>query len=105
MRVLLAGTARGLGLMERMPARFRARGWPLDDRMHVATAAVCCVALRVGKTRFKVFPGTDDPRCWSELVGLNEAQKIVETLELQDMLKPDAPGVFVPGGAATGAVQ
>lgn len=86
MKAALVGAARGLGLLERMPERFRARGWALDDRLHVATAAVCCVALRQGRVRFLVQPGTDDHECWTKIKGMTPAVDIVEALELEDML-------------------
>lgn len=86
-RALLIGAARAHGLVEAVPARFKARGWDCDDRVHIATAALACVALNVGKTRFRIFPGTDDPPCWAAITGVTEARKIVEALEIGDLLK------------------
>lgn len=94
-KALLAGTYRALGLEGRMPMRFKARGWALDDRAHIASAAVCCVKLGVGLTSFKVPPGTNDSPEWKALYGGASASRIVEALELGDMLDP--PAIAVAG--------
>ena len=90
MKVLLTGTARGLDLLKRMPKRFTARGWDLDDRCHIAIAAVCCVKIRCPKTKFTVPVGTDDPPCWKAITKEHvSAQEIVTALELDDMLETE----------------
>lgn len=88
-RVLLVGTARALNLLERMPVRFRKRGWDLDDRVHIAISAVCCVRLRCALTVFTVFPGANDSPEWASITGKTTAAKIVEALELSDMLEQE----------------
>ncbi len=88
-QALLVGAARALNLIERMNKRFKARGWDTDDRVHIAVAAVSCVKLNVPKTSFRIAPGTDDPPCWKSIVGSSSAERVVEALELRDMLKPE----------------
>lgn len=88
-RALLAGTARALNMIERMSTRFSHRGWPKDDRMHVATAAVCYVILGIGQQMFNVPPGANDPPCWQKITPHATANQIVEALELDDMRKPE----------------
>lgn len=78
---------RQFNLIERVPERFKKRGWACDDRLAIATLALCCVAMRRPDITMKVFPGTDDPQCWAKIVGVSTAEKIVEALELRDLIK------------------
>jgi hypothetical protein len=83
---------RRFNLVERVPKRFAARGWDLvGDRVEVATAALAMVAMRQGKVKLRIFPGTDDPPEWKGLVGFSEASRIVEALELGDLIKSETP--------------
>ncbi len=92
---ILVGTARGLELMRRMPERFIARRWDLDDRVHIASSAVCFVRLGLSQQMFTVAPGTDDPACWKSLTPRASASQIVDALELNDLLDPPKVTVVV----------
>lgn len=88
-KALLAGVARSIGAIARVDKRFSERGWPKDDRKHIATAAVCYVKMGIGMQRFKIAPGTDDALCWASLVPSATADQIVDALELTDLLEAE----------------
>lgn len=97
MGALLSGVYQRFNLKERMPRRFRERGWPLDDRCHIASAAVACVLLKAVLTNFMIPPGTNDDPYWSSIAGRKvSAAEIVDTLELRDMLDFEAPRSVIP---------
>ncbi len=88
-RSILAGCARALNAIERVSKRFSERGWPKDDRMHIATAACCYVKMGIGQQVFAVAPGTDDPPCWKVLTPRATAAQIVDSLEISDITQSE----------------
>jgi hypothetical protein len=84
--VFLRAASRRFNLVEVVPQRFVARGWELDDRVHIATLALAFVAMRRPLMKIQVFRGADDPPCWAKIVGFSSAQDIVEALELRDLI-------------------
>jgi hypothetical protein len=84
--VFLRAANRRFNLVETVPQRFAARGWDLDDRVHIATLALAFVAMRKPLMKIEVFRGADDPPRWAKIVGLSTAGDIVEALELRDLI-------------------
>lgn len=72
----------------RVDQRFSHRGWPKDDRMHIAVAALCYVKLGIGMQIFRVPPGSNDAKCWEAITPRAPAQQIVDALEIGDILQP-----------------
>lgn len=83
----LRAVQRHFKLLERVPPRFVARGWELDDRVDIAMMALCFVAMRMPTLKVEVFRGANDPPCWASIVGATEAGRVVEALELGDLIR------------------
>lgn len=90
-RALLAGTARALGLLKRVPEFMRKRGWPSNDQDLVAvlTAAIICRKWNAGRTRIRRPEGANYLQdLWPAEASVVTANHIVDTLELDDLLEP-----------------
>lgn len=90
-RAVLAGVERALGLPQRMRDLLRARGWPADDEdlVSVLSAAVACVKMRAGRTKFRRPPA--GAACSSTWLGAGDARtatQIVDLMELSELLEP-----------------
>lgn len=92
---VLAGTARALGLLQRMPELFTQRGWPhAEDAIAVAVAAVCCVKVGAVAQRFRLPDNVAAlGELWRGVVaiaedGMMRADALVAALELGDLLEP-----------------
>jgi len=87
---LLAGPARGLGLLKRVPELLRQRGWPHEgDLAVVCAAAVGCTKIGAGRQLLRRPREADG--CggrWPADAGTLTARQIVEELELSDLLVP-----------------
>lgn len=88
---LLAGTARGLQLLQRVPEYLRLRGWPTGDPdlRSVLCAAIACKAIGAGGTRFRRPPGADDcGGSWPREEESRTASRIIERMGLDVFLEP-----------------
>lgn len=88
---IIAGMARRLGLVQRVPELMRKNGWPVQskDLVSVLIAAVACKKIGAGATRFR------RPEAAERLGGLWPAEDasatasaIVDSLELDRLLDP-----------------
>lgn len=89
-KALLAGAARGLELLSRMPKHFISRKWPEDpDLIAVATAAVASCRVGAGRQKFRIPPRASEVGEWNRLPPIVSAIDIVKTLELRSLLDPE----------------
>ena len=87
---MLAGTARGLGLLARVPEVMRFRGWPADDKnlASVLAAAVSLKALGAGATLLRRPPGADQcGGAWPASRERLTASQVVDAMDLTHLLE------------------
>lgn len=90
-KAMLAGAAKALGLVQRVPELMRTRGWPADDQDLVAVliTAVACRKWGAGREVFRRPKAADGlGGLWPLHAQRVTANHIVDTLELDDLLSP-----------------
>ncbi len=92
-KALLAGAARGLKLLERMPALFAKRGWKAEgDAVTIAIAALCVYSLGgLGQPINVPLSLWDRPewRFAGETMGRVSAAEVIAHLDLKELLRVD----------------
>lgn len=85
---LLAGTARGLGLLQRVPELCRARGWALEPHIvAVLQGAVALKKIGAGRTSFRRPASAEGlGGKWPADIPRLTASQIVALLELEELL-------------------
>lgn len=86
-RAALAGTARSMKLLDRIPSLFVSRGWKRDpDLESVIIAAVVCKRLGATATNFKRPDAAETlGGLWPEWDKTLDARQIVERLDLGEL--------------------